>query len=354
MTNIVEVQLRKEATRIGSLPSLTPISAAILSENLQPPFFILEDILVRGYEYTLTAKNNHGKTTLMALFIKAITEGEKFGNLRTVKGRVLLLSGENSADTMLKLVALRVDMTMVDIVNLPYDLKSMLEQQLRQATSEYVGVFLDSNQSYFGEGDLNNNVDMLLHFQAARKLTGLKGNPFVLILAHPTKNATEDSLIPYGGGSAMNEIDTNLTLWKNGDNATLRIGKARQLPFDPIRLRLVVHRFDSVFNNFGKQVTTSKFEVIGDADAEKIEHEDNNRIVDVLNALNLKSDTPYQTLADKHFMGLNESLSDTKPMNARKKRAERFVNKLIDDGFLTSTKKLTKKGREAIGDRRSY
>jgi hypothetical protein len=354
MLNSGKALLEVEAKRQLNLPNLTPMPATLLAGNLEPPFFILEDILVKGYEYTLTARNNHGKTTLMALLIKTITEGANLGGLRSVKGRVLLLSGENTSDMMLKLVALEVDMTMVDVVNMPYDLKENIDQQLKQATAEYVGVFVDSNQSYFGDGDMNGNGEMLSHFQSARRLTQLKGNPFVLILAHPIKNATEDNLIPYGGGSAMNEIDTNLTLWKSGDKATLRIGKARQLPFDPINLRLLTYKFDGVFNNFGKQVTTSKFEIMSDDEAESIEHTQMHQDTDLLQALNIKFDTPYQTLGDKYFMKPNESLLDPTAMSSRKKKAERAVKKLMQDGYLTQSRKLTKRGREMMGDKCNY
>src|SRR5262245_62015671 len=36
-----------------------------------------------------------------------------------------------------------------------------------------------------------------------------------LVAAHPIKNAPEDNLLPYGSDAILNEVDGNLTLWKN-------------------------------------------------------------------------------------------------------------------------------------------
>jgi len=48
-----------------------------------------------------------------------------------------------------------------------------------------------------------------------RSLTELQGGPTVLVLCHPTKNATADNLIPRGGGSFIAEIDGNLCARKS-------------------------------------------------------------------------------------------------------------------------------------------
>ena len=333
---------------LAKLKKLIPINAAELQKSLKPIVFVLEDILAKGNLYTITARNNHGKSTLMAALIKAITDGGTFNGLRTVPGRILLLSGENTADTMLKLEAINVNLEMLDIVDGPYEMKSLIDKQLQFATNEYVGVMVDSNQSYFGEGDMNGNGVGLAHLQALRRLTELRGNPFVAILSHPTKTAKEDELIPYGAGSGINEIDTNLTLWKHGDIATFHIGKARQARFEPIKLRLEIHTFADRFNNFGKQVTTSKFSFISDSEAEEIEGLEISTEVGVLKLLNLKSDVTYQHIGDQFFRKPGEALDDPKASASRKKKGERFIKSLFTAGYITKTKTLTRKGKELI------
>jgi len=333
---------------LAKMEKLIPINASELQRKMKPQVFVLEDILAKGNLYTLTARNNHGKSTLMAALIKAITDGGTFNGLKTVQGRILLLSGENTVDTMLKLEAINVNLDLVDIVDAPYEIKTLIDDQIKFATNEYVGVMVDSNQSYFGDGDMNGNGPGLLHFQALRRLTELDGNPFVAVLSHPTKSAKEDELIPYGAGSGINEIDTNLTLWKDGEIATFHIGKARQQRFEPIKLRLEVHTFPDRFNNFGKQVTSSKFTCISDTEAEAIEEREISTEVGVLELLNLKPDATYQHIGDAFFRKPGEMLDDPRAAAARKKQAERFIKTLINGKYLTKTKKLTRLGKELI------
>jgi hypothetical protein len=51
-----------------------------------------------------------------------------------------------------------------------------------------------------------------------------------LVAAHPIKNAPEDNLMPYGSGAILNEVDGNLTLWKNPNTGIVSLywqGKLR-------------------------------------------------------------------------------------------------------------------------------
>jgi hypothetical protein len=78
---------------------------------------------------------------------------------------------------------------------------------------------------------------MLRHAHKCRTFTKLPGNPAVIVLAHPVKNATEDNLVPYGGNAAFNECDCNLTQWKDEKTGILKLhwfGKFRGAPFSPI------------------------------------------------------------------------------------------------------------------------
>ena len=77
-------------------------------------------------------------------------------------------------------------------------------------------VIYDTFQAGFDGDEFNNNAQVLKFIKRLRPLTILLGQPAVLVLMHPTKNAGEDNLVPYGEGSIMNEVDGNLTVWSSG------------------------------------------------------------------------------------------------------------------------------------------
>jgi ATPase subunit of ABC transporter with duplicated ATPase domains len=153
---------------------LTPISGTKLMAEIKPLDFVVEDIFAEGYLYTLTARNNQGKSTLMALLTKCITEG--------------LLSGENTPDTLLKLKAIDCDPAMFDLIDTSYSMREYVDDQLNSLIHDYAGIFVDSNQAYFGDGEMNGNSDALAHAQALRRLTKASGKPFSCVLSHPTKS----------------------------------------------------------------------------------------------------------------------------------------------------------------------
>jgi hypothetical protein len=78
-----------------------------------------------------------------------------------------------------------------------------------------------------------------------RPLAKANGQPVVIIAAHPPKQAKDDSLLPYGGGGTLNEIDGNFTLRRDDSGLYCFhwLGKIRGLPFDPIHFR--VDKLDS-------------------------------------------------------------------------------------------------------------
>jgi hypothetical protein len=96
---------------------------------------------------------------------------------------------------------------------------------------------VDTLQAAFDGDDFNKAKQVLdLMRNAFRPLVALHGNPCVVVAAHPTKNADRTSLVPYGGGSIINEIDGNLTLWKDDRTQVIELHwqrKWRGVNFDP-------------------------------------------------------------------------------------------------------------------------
>ena len=61
----------------------------------------------------------------------------------------------------------------------------------------------DTLQALFDGNDINDNVQAGEFMRRRRPLTQIKGNPAVIVAAHPVKNAAADNLIPYGGGAIL-------------------------------------------------------------------------------------------------------------------------------------------------------
>jgi hypothetical protein len=313
--------------------------------NLKPMQYVVQNLLVQGNLYALTAKANHGKTTLATRLAGAITKGELFGSLKTKQGKVLWLSGENAYDTDLKFKAAHernfADLTECEILPMAIDLQKDINKLLRSAAHHiYSLVVVDSLQAYAGGVDLIMNDKALDNIKACRKLTGLNGNPAVVVLAHPIKNADKDNLIPYGGGSAYNELDGNLTLWKTDDIATLSHMKLRQPSFPQTKYELDIHTFKDLPDGFGGQTTTTVFNPLTYSDAEMKEQIHRDNCEKILNFLKT-SDMSNPQLARQIF---------GKDDDASVKRMQRMVQDWRDKNFIkaTGTPSLTKQGKDYL------
>ena len=70
-------------------------------------------------------------------------------------------------------------------------------------------LIIDTSAAYFEGDDENSNVQLGGHASGLRELS-LPGGPTTIINCHPTKNATDDNLVPRGGGAFLAEVDGNL------------------------------------------------------------------------------------------------------------------------------------------------
>ncbi len=73
----------------------------------------------------------------------------------------------------------------------------------------------DTASSFFPGDDENNNVQAGQYARTLRTFTECDGGPAVVVLSHPTKNASSGNLIPRGGGAFLNKVDGNHTLWSD-------------------------------------------------------------------------------------------------------------------------------------------
>src|SRR5262249_39556689 len=118
---------------------------------------------------------------------------------------------------------------------------SEIGQRIRDemASQELALVVVDTSAAYFEADDENNNVQVGAHARRLRQLVQLEGGPVVLVCCHPTKNATDDNLLPRGGGAFLAEVDGNLVCKK--DNSAVQLythGKFRGPDFAPLSFLL--------------------------------------------------------------------------------------------------------------------
>jgi energy-coupling factor transporter ATP-binding protein EcfA2 len=257
----IEKQLRVKGNGLDTGPP-----AAMLDDDIEEPLvavrgsafvqsFKAPDAIIEAVPATshgrliaLTGATGHGKTTLAALFQVHIASGKSLAGCDVEQGRVLVLCGENEDDYNAHLNA-----TMHDLGLQPADLDNILvvpsrfpiDQEFDRLLAEVrkfgelTAVFVDTSVAYFFGEDDNANMDQFEHAKTLRRLTELPGNPVVFVACHPIKNANRDSLLPRGGGAFLNEVDANLTLWRENEIVTLHwAGKMRGPNFDPIQFEL--------------------------------------------------------------------------------------------------------------------
>jgi hypothetical protein len=85
---------------------------------------------------------------------------------------------------------------------------------------------------------------------------------------HPTKNADEGELIPYGGGSTYNEVDGNLTLWKDG-TIKLHHNRLRGPEFEPRFFRIEQLSCPDIVDKGGRQILLPVLRPITELDVEE-------------------------------------------------------------------------------------
>lgn len=214
--------------------------------DVSPPQWVLEGVIQQGYLYACTAITNHGKTAITLLMGMCIATGHKFCGRDIKQGAVLILCGENPDGFRTRLRATLGAMELTEeaiagrviVLHQALPLKLYLDEIKAEAAAlgiEYTLVLVDTHASYFTGDDEDSNVQARDAAMDLRELTELPGKPAVIANCHPTKNATHESLLPRGGGAFLNEIDTNLTVWAEGETAVFHWQRKKRGPdFDPM------------------------------------------------------------------------------------------------------------------------
>src|SRR5262245_16778202 len=200
------------------------------------PDYILDGILQRGYLYSATGLTGAGKSAwaLLVAFTMA-NGGGKIGEREIVAGRIVYICKENPIDIMMRLMAMceLAGVRLADIADrfLGIPEISSIQKDWKRICVELAAfgdvdlIVFDTSIALFATPDMpdaeeNNTAHMYKHALRLRSLTQSPGRPTVLALCHPIKkpNGAVD-LLPRGGGSFLNEMDGNLTLWGRGSRS---------------------------------------------------------------------------------------------------------------------------------------
>lgn len=246
---------------------------------LRIPAPLIDGIVPRGQLYALTGPTGHGKTAAAALMQLCVALGRPFAGRDVEKGKVLVLAGENPDDYALRLLATAQTLgvspaSLGDIGVIPGSFAIGAATPYVQAAvarfGELAAVFVDTSAAFFDGDDENANTDMRVHASRLRTLCALPGNPAVIVLCHPVKNATKENLIPRGGGAFLAEVDGNLTCWRDDKLMTLHwAGKLRGPGFEPITLELSPQTL-AIVDAKGRPVFSVAAVVAGDERAEAL------------------------------------------------------------------------------------
>jgi hypothetical protein len=239
-------------------------------------------ILQKRRIYALTGRTGDGKTAIKLSLSYHFAEKVPLAGREVERCRVLYLAGENPDDVKGRWIAmgdhLGFDTKTIDVHFVEGVFKvSELYDQLQDEADAIGGVgavMVDTSAAFF-EGDAeNDNPQIGNHARMLRRLTELPGRPLVVVGCHPAKYATNDNMLPRGGGSFIAEIDGNLT-----GIATEKVvemhwaGKFRGPDFEPINFEILPVTSEQLKDSKGRAVWTALARPIGSARKAIIEDE---------------------------------------------------------------------------------
>jgi len=211
-----------------------------------PMEWVIDGLIQRGCLYAMTAITNHGKTAVGLLMAMCVAAGKRFAEREILPGKVMILCGENPDGFRTRMVAtmqhLGIDREeiagLITVLPQALPLASAVQQILeeaRRSAGDYSLVMVDTSIAFYSGDDEDDNLQARTHAWHLRALSELPGHPAIVAMTHPTKSADKESLLPRGGGAFLNEIDTNLTVWSEGETAVLHWHRKKRGPdFDPI------------------------------------------------------------------------------------------------------------------------
>jgi hypothetical protein len=316
------------------LPPLPPIlsKAQFLNIYGKTPDYLIDDVLQKGFIYSLTGQTGHAKTAVALLLARLVSSSDRnavLGTRKVGKGRVIYFVGENPDDVSLRIKgndAVRPDVPEDDDISFVpgiFDIERMMStlavDMKRDGPASLI--IVDTSAAYFLGNEELSNTQMGAYARVLRKLTTLPGNPCTLVLCHPVKHVTEPTqLLPRGGSAYLAEMDGNLTLWRTADDVVvLDYTKLRGPAFQPITFQLKPIRTPKLLDTKGRQITTIEATVISATEEDAVEHRDTEEEDRVLAAMLKAPEGSFSSWASD--LGWLDRQNEP-----YKKRVERIIN----------------------------
>jgi hypothetical protein len=314
-----------------------------------PPDYLIEGILLKRFLYSFTGLTGAGKTAIALRIAAHVASGKTLAGRDIDPGRVVYLAGENPTDVRMRWIAMLekmgLDGSPVHFVEGKISISESLEDLKREVRD--VGgadlVIVDTSPAYYEGSEENDNVQMLEHAHKLRGLVSLPGGPCVLAACHPVKGASNENLLPRGGGSFLNEMDGNLVVKKRDSVAELHWqGKLRAPDFEPITFQLETVYSDILIDSKGRDIPTVMAGAISDEAATTLEAKA-RRDEDAV--LTLMAQTPGGSIASM-AQALGWLTSNGEPY---KSRVQRALKSLKDEKYVflqRGSYVLTEKGKD--------
>jgi hypothetical protein len=335
------------------------LSSAQFVAGFVPPDYLVDGLLQRRFFYSLTGKTGAGKTSIMLLLAAHCGLNRSLLDREVDGGKVLYLAGENADDVRMRWIAmsqhLDFDIDTIDVVFIPgvFKISEMFERVRAEIVlmGDVVAIFIDTSAAFFEGDDENNNVQLGNHARLLRRFCEMPGRPCVIAACHPAKHASDDNLVPRGGGAFLNEVDGNLAAKVSEGSVEISAqGKFRGPDFSPItfQLRTVTHeRLKDTKNRLIPTVVAYPLSEIGKEEIAKIQrHREDELLAALAHPANKKASQADLARTLGWFMG------DGQPY---KMLVNRIMKALEKDKLVVRERGrcvLTKKGDEAVEESR--
>ncbi len=250
------------------------------------PDWLIDGILQRRYVYSLTARTGDGKTAVAQLITKLVSMPNRrnafLGRHAVDHGNTVYFAGENPDDLRMRIIADDAKegrsgaADNCSFIVGTFEIAAMFVECKAKAARMPGGkidlVIVDTSAAYFLGEEENSNAQMGHHARTLRTLTELPGQPCVLVLCHPIKNAADQTqLLPRGGGAFIAEMDGNLTLWRTDEVTELwHTGKLRGPGFEPMTFRLEKITCDALVDKKGRHIPTVRAVAISESDKDDL------------------------------------------------------------------------------------
>jgi hypothetical protein len=354
---------------------LVDIAAAEFVKSIVSPDYLIDGLLQRHMIYSLTGRTGHGKTSIALLFCMSVVLGRKLGDRDVEKGKVVYFAGENADNTGLLWIRLCEEMKVkepekLDNIQFLRGSPNISSEEIRKQIEHDVNllggadlVIVDTSPRFFQGEDESSRKQQLDHAIMLRSLTELRGKPTVLALCHPVKGATQDNLLPAGGGTFLNELDGGLTCWLDRNTDTIEFhwqGKFRGPEFLPVYFKVSRHwggEHEKLKDKNGRLLATATVMLISTSkqeELEELEELEEKLMEEQLNVLWVMVQTPGISMSK-----IAERLGwfmDNKDKEPYKMKVDRIIKDLAQQKHVEKVGNsyyVTAKGRKAAKEPRS-